>query len=779
MNEMRRPEDTVRRVVIAGGGNIGYRWPQRWKAPTRSRSSNAIADHARIISERLHKAIVLHGDAADEELLLEENIDSADVFVSLTNAEEANILSAMLAKRLGCSKVMALINRPSYAELVERAAIDVAISPQQITIGSLLAYVRQAGMVRVHSLRRGRAEAIEAIARGDRSESRVVGRRIEEIALPQGATHQCDRAGQRGAGGASRHDRSDRRPPDSFRHGPPADPSRSNGCSGPEPEAAAQPADHSMHFQVVQRILGLLLMLYSITMMPPMAVSVHFADGQTTPFSIRFAITFVVGLLTWLPARNDRRELRLRDGFVVAAIFWLGLGSFGSLPLLLTHFPEMSLTDAVFEAVSGLTTTGATVLTGLDSLPRSILYYRAQLHWLGGMGIIVLAVAILPMLGVGGMQLYRAETPGPMKDSKLTPRITETAKALWLHLCRSDRQSAAWPTGMPAWTPFDAICHSFATVATGGFSTHDASIGYFNSPQIELIAVVFMFLAGVNFSLHFVSWRSRSLLSYWSDPEFRAYTLLLCGLTLAGTVYLIFTQQYASAGDSARYALFHFVSFMTSTGFVASNFDQWPGALPLSLILVSFIGGCAGSTGGGMKVVRWLLLFNQGSREVQRLVHPAAEIPIRLGRSVVPPRVIEAVWGFCVVYIILFGAMLLVLVGTGLDQITAFSALASSINNMGPGLGLIVADFTQISARRQVGLHPRHAARPARGIHAAGAVLTLVLALLNRSYAYRWQATAPAPSSPIAFSTGLHRPALGHRARTTGMEGAAGRRVAR
>lgn len=452
-----------------------------------------------------------------------------------------------------------------------------------------------------------------------------------------------------------------------------------------------------MHFRVVQRILGLLLMLYSITMMPPVAVSVHFADGQTGAFFNSFVITFVVGLLTWLPARNDRRELRLRDGFIVAAIFWLGLGSFGALPLLLTHFPEMSLTDAVFEAVSGLTTTGATALTGLDSLPPSILYYRAQLHWLGGMGIIVLAVAILPMLGVGGMQLYRAETPGPMKDSKLTPRITETAKALWLIYVGLTAACglAYWYAGMSA---FDAVCHSFATLATGGFSTHDASIGYFHSPLIELIAVVFMFLAGANFTLHFVAWRSRGLRGYWSDPEFRAYTLILCSLTLAGTIYLVFTQQYASVGDSARYSLFHFVSFMTSTGFVASNFDQWPGALPLSLILVSFIGGCAGSTGGGMKVVRWLLLFNQGSREVQRLVHPAAEIPIRLGRSVVSPRVIEAVWGFCVVYIILFGAMLLVLVGTGLDQITAFSALATSINNMGPGLGLAVADFTHIGA---------------------------------------------------------------------------------
>jgi trk system potassium uptake protein TrkH len=295
------------------------------------------------------------------------------------------------------------------------------------------------------------------------------------------------------------------------------------------------------------------------------------------------------------------------------------------------------------------------------------------------------------------MQLYRAETPGPMKDSKLTPRITETAKALWLiyvgltAIC----SLAYWYAGMDA---FDAICHGFSTVATGGFSTHDASIGYFSSPLIELIAVVFMFLSAISFSLHFLAWRNRGLGGYRSDPEFRAYTLLLSALTIAGTVYLVFTQHYPTIGESARYALFHFMSFMTGTGFVASSYDQWPGALPLSLVLISFIGGCAGSTGGGMKVVRWLLLFNQGSREIQRLVHPAAEIPIRLGRSVVPSRVIEAVWGFCVAYIILFAVMLLVLVNTGLDQVTAFSALTSSMNNLGPGIGGVVSDFTQINA---------------------------------------------------------------------------------
>ncbi|MEQ1802411.1 MAG: TrkH family potassium uptake protein [Gammaproteobacteria bacterium] len=451
-----------------------------------------------------------------------------------------------------------------------------------------------------------------------------------------------------------------------------------------------------MHLRVVQRILGMLLMLYSVTMVPPIAVSVYYADGQRGSFIEAFAITFVAGLIAWFPARNDRRELRLRDGFLVAAVFWLGLGSFGAVPLLLADTPALSVTDAFFEAVSGLTTTGATILTGLDSLPRSILYYRAQLHWLGGMGIIVLAVAILPMLGVGGMQLYRAETPGPMKDSKLTPRITETAKALWLIYVGLTIACtlAYWYAGM---TVFDAICHSFATLATGGFSTHDANMAWFNSPLVEAVAILFMFLAGASFSLHFVAWRTRGLRPYFQDPEFRSYAGILLVLIAGATIYLTVTSHFDTIGGSARHAAFHFVSFMTSTGFVASGFDQWPGALPLMLIIISFIGGCAGSTGGGMKVVRWLLLYNQGVREVKRLVHPAAEIPVRLGDSVVPQRVIESVWGFCVVYIMLFGVMLLVLVGSGLDQITAFSALATSINNMGPGLGKVVADFTQVN----------------------------------------------------------------------------------
>ncbi len=451
-----------------------------------------------------------------------------------------------------------------------------------------------------------------------------------------------------------------------------------------------------MHLRVVQRILGVLLMLYSATMLVPVAVSAWYRDGQAAAFIGSFVIILVVGLVVWIPARRERRDLRVRDGFLVAAVFWLGLGSFSAVPLLLSTVPQLSVTDAFFEAVSGLTTTGATILIGLDTLPRSILYYRAQLHWLGGMGIIVQAVAKLPMLGVGGMQLYRAETPGPMKESKLTPRITETAKALWLIYVALSALCvlAYWLAGMSL---FDAVCHSFATLATGGYSTHDASLAWFHSPTIETIATVFMFFAGVNFSLHFVAWRGRDLRSYWTDPEFKAYGLIVLLVTAICSITLIAAGRYPTALEAVGQSAFHVMSFMTTTGFATTAFDQWPGALPLILILIGFIGGCAGSTTGGMKVVRWLLLYNLGVREVKRLVHPAAEIPIRLGNSVVPQRVVESVWGFCVVYIFLFGVMLLVLIGSGLDQVTAFSALATSINNVGPGLGDVVANFASVN----------------------------------------------------------------------------------
>ncbi|MEC9375258.1 MAG: TrkH family potassium uptake protein [Pseudomonadota bacterium] len=451
-----------------------------------------------------------------------------------------------------------------------------------------------------------------------------------------------------------------------------------------------------MRLGVVQRILGLLLMLFSFTMLPPALVSYIYQNNNADAFIYAFAFTVISGMLFWLPARNQLEELRLRDGFLIVAAFWFGLGSFGALPFLFIQVPEIHFTDALFESMSGLTTTGATILSNLDGLPESLLYYRQQLQWLGGMGIIVLAVAVLPMLGVGGMQLYRAEIAGPVKDTKLTPRITETAKALWyIYLGLTIICGISYfIAGMNI---FDAVCHAFSTVSIGGFSTHDDSIGYFDSTMINTVAIIFMFLAGINFSLHFLAWRNKRLLDYIHDSEFRMYARVLLVLSVVVCVYLYSVNEFNSLGELINQGIFQVVSISTTTGFTTTNFSNWPGAIPVILIFSSFIGACAGSTGGGMKVMRVLLLYRQGLREIKRLVHPNAEIPVKLGGTPVPSRVIEAVWGFFAVYVAVFIVMMLMLLFNGVDQITAFSAIAASLNNLGPGLGEVAISYENMS----------------------------------------------------------------------------------
>lgn len=431
-------------------------------------------------------------------------------------------------------------------------------------------------------------------------------------------------------------------------------------------------------------------------MLPPFVVSLIFQDGAELSFVSAFVITFMVGFLFWLPFRSHHHELKIRDGFLVVVLFWIVLSAFATIPLMMAFYPKLSFTNAMFESVSGLTTTGATVLQHLDQLPRSILFYRQQLHLLGGMGIIVLAVAVLPMLGIGGMQLYRAETVGPVKTNKLRPRMTQTAKALWyiyvglVVVCAL----SYWLAGM---TVLDAIGESFSTISTGGFSMHDASFGFYQSSVIDWISIVFMLAGATNFALHFAFLRQRSVSVYYRDPEFSGYIVLLFVVSAIVALALIGYQQY-DYGRSVLNAIFTVVSVSTTTGFTNSNFSVWPTFIPFLIMILAVIGGCGGSTSGGIKIMRCLMLKEQGKRELKRLIHPQAVFSVKLGGEVLPESVIQSIWGFVAVFIALFILLFLGLIGTGLDITTAFGALASCIGNTGAGIGAVAQTFTSIPA---------------------------------------------------------------------------------
>lgn len=440
----------------------------------------------------------------------------------------------------------------------------------------------------------------------------------------------------------------------------------------------------------------MLLLIFSTTLLPPMFVSWYYNDGAIGAFASAWAITALTGAILWIPVFNQKKDIRNRDGFIIVILFWVLLALSGAIPLAVAETPHLSLTDAFFESISGLTTTGATVLTGIDSLPESIRYYRQQLQWLGGMGIVVLAVAVMPMLGIGGMQLYRAETPGPIKDNKLTPRITETAKALWyIYLGLTIACAIAyWLAGM---TPFDAIGHSFSTIAIGGFSTHDQSMGFFHSPAINAVAIVFMILSGINFALHFSAWRNRNPLTYLRDAEVQTYFKVIIVVTVIAVITLIYNNSYSGWRDALNHGIFQAVSIATTTGYTTTGFAWWPLFLPVLIVTTSFIGGCAGSTAGGMKVIRALLLYKQGIREIYRLVHPSAVFPIKVGGKPMDDRVISAVWGFFSLYVVSFGLLSLIMMATGADMVTAFSSVAASLNNLGPGLGEVANNYQPIS----------------------------------------------------------------------------------
>lgn len=453
-----------------------------------------------------------------------------------------------------------------------------------------------------------------------------------------------------------------------------------------------------MQYKTIIRITGLLMALFSITMLPPALVAVFYKDGGGTAFVQAFFVSLFLGLLLWYPNRKHKSDLRTREGFLIVVLFWTVLGSIGALPFIFSKVPDLSWTDSFFESFSALTTTGATVIVGLDDLPKAVLFYRHLLQWMGGMGIIVLAVAILPLLGIGGMQLFKAEIPGPVKDSKMTPRIAETAKALWyIYLMLTIACATAFYfAGMNA---FDAICHAFSTIAIGGFSTKDASIGYYDSSAINIICAVFLLIAAVNFSVHFAAFTRRGInfKIYFKDAEFKVLIGVQVVLTAICFTTLYYSGVYDSPEETLDYAFFQVVSISTTAGFGTESFHSWPLFLPVLLIFSSFIGGCAGSTGGGMKVIRLILLVLQGSRELKRLVHPKAMYSIRIGGAALPDRIIDAVWGFFSAYALVFVICMVILMAMDMDAITAFSATAASLNNLGPGLGDVANNYASIT----------------------------------------------------------------------------------
>ena len=433
------------------------------------------------------------------------------------------------------------------------------------------------------------------------------------------------------------------------------------------------------------RIFGLMLTVFSATYLLPILTSLAYEDGTAMIFLMDMGLTLGAGLFLWGVTHQFQRELKARDGFILVVLAWLGMAAFATFPLM-SHIVDLSFTDAYFEAISGLTTTGATTLTNLDYLPPAINLWRHELNWLGGMGIIVLAVAILPILGVGGRQLYVAETPGPMKDSKLTPRITETAKNLWLTYALFTLAcilSLKW-AGME-W--LDAICHAFASMGLGGFSSHDSSVGYFDSPEIEAVLSFFMLLAGMNFATHFVALQEKSFSPYRLDMEASPYLILMLGSILAMSLYLWQENVYEDFFTSLRHTSFNMVSLGTGCGFASTDYSLWPLFAPLWMLFLGSIAPCTGSTGGGIKMMRTMILVKQTQMQMFLLAHPAAINPLKLGGTVVNSRILLSVLGFIFAYFMSVVIFTLTLIMTGMDFFSAVTAIIACMSNTGPGLG--------------------------------------------------------------------------------------------
>ena len=448
-----------------------------------------------------------------------------------------------------------------------------------------------------------------------------------------------------------------------------------------------------MNYKSIFNLLGILLGLFSLSFIPPLILTFVYSESGREIFLYSFIFLFFLGGTLWVLTRQKNLPLNISDGFIITTMFWVVLACAGSIPF---YFFGLSIGDSIFESVSGITTTGATTIIGLDTLPKSILLYRQLLQWIGGMGLIILAVAVMPALGIGGGQLYKMELPGSHGNQKLTPKITDSAKALWkiyvglTVLCAT----LYLISGMSL---FDSIAHSLSTVAGGGFSTHDESIGFFDSGLIETVCIVFMLLSAASFAVHYAAIFGGKPLKYFYDSEFRFFLSVIILIIMISLLVHIISNSYADIFSAIKSTIFHTVSIVTTSGFTTENFSLWPGFLPYLLLVGAFMGACSQSVGGGIKAWRVLIMINQAYKEILKTIHPNAVLTSKIGSKVIDAKIAEKVWGFFSIYVFIFMFLLMAMLGTGLSFESAFSAVGACLNNLGPGLGDVASNYTNVT----------------------------------------------------------------------------------
>lgn len=447
-----------------------------------------------------------------------------------------------------------------------------------------------------------------------------------------------------------------------------------------------------MNYYQILKITGIILLIFSFFLLIPLAVAFYYGSDVDN-FTKSFLIVFFSGLITYLPNKRERSQIRIKEGFLIVTIFWFVLSIFGAVPFLFDSQLNISLIDAIFESTSGWTTTGATVMTSIDSLSRPLLLYRQLLQWLGGIGIVVLVLAILPILGVGGMYLYKAETSSPIKDNKLSPRITETAKSLWgVYIILT--LACAGFYYLAGMNLFDAIGHSFSTVSIGGFSTHNDSIGYYSNDYIKIICMLFMFLSALNFVLHFLFYKTKSFNNYFINSETKSFLTIIFGLLILISIFSLNGRLYEIDNIDL---IFHVLSFVTTSGFTTSDYGAWPVFVLTLIFLSSFIGACAGSAGGGIKVIRITIAIKSIKKQLLKVIHPKAQISIKVNNKKVEDVTIETILSFIILYILLFFFAAILIMLSGHDLLTSFSATAACINNLGPALGDAYGNYSALN----------------------------------------------------------------------------------